>query len=157
MDEAGSNGSSKKILIAIDGSPGSVRAAETAKRLFPHATFMAINVATTPHAWSDRFAFGDVGPWPYPAAGGRAHDESDTEEHATSVAESIAHDAGIDEVESLSGTGDTAKIIIDAAHAHLADLLVVGWTDKGWLARLLAGSVASDVIRHADVPVLVAK
>ena len=38
-----------------------------------------------------------------------------------------------------------------------ADVIVLGTHDRGWFSRLLTGSVSSDVLRHADVPVLVAR
>lgn len=36
-------------------------------------------------------------------------------------------------------------------------MIVVGSHDKGWFERLFSGSVSADVIKRANVPVLVVK
>ena len=51
--------------------------------------------------------------------------------------------------------GSTADGIIDCAKEYGADLIVIGTHNRSGLDRLLMGSVAEHVIRHATVPVLV--
>lgn len=150
-----------KILVALDDSDASKRAGEVAKRLFEHAEVLAINVASVAIPWADSIAWGAVGPFPYPAPIYSTEQVDDQQrlacELAADTAETIAHEAGITDVEPLSATGDVAESIVRAAHEHGVDLIVVGWSDKGWFGRLLEGSVARDIVRTADVPVLVAK
>lgn len=51
--------------------------------------------------------------------------------------------------------GSTAEGIIDCGKEFGADLIVIGTHERSGLDRLLMGSVAEHVVRHADVPVLV--
>ncbi len=51
--------------------------------------------------------------------------------------------------------GDTADGIIEASKEFSADVIVVGTHSRTGLDRLLMGSVAEHVVRHAAVPVLV--
>lgn len=51
--------------------------------------------------------------------------------------------------------GDTADGIIKCAKDFGADMIVIGTHSRSGFDRLLMGSVAEHVIRHADIPVLV--
>jgi nucleotide-binding universal stress UspA family protein len=51
----------------------------------------------------------------------------------------------------LSAVGD---IIVDAARAGGADLIVMGTHGRTGVRRLVLGSVAEHVLRHADCPVV---
>lgn len=51
--------------------------------------------------------------------------------------------------------GDPRTELLNAAHDHNADLLVVGTRGHRAVARLLIGSVAASLIRHNDIPVTV--
>jgi nucleotide-binding universal stress UspA family protein len=55
------------------------------------------------------------------------------------------------------GRGDVAREVRRVARERGADLIVVGTRRQGPLARLLAGSVSSRVVHHADRPVLVVR
>ena len=55
------------------------------------------------------------------------------------------------------GLGDVAREVRRVARERGADLIVVGTRRQGPLARLLAGSVSSRVVHHADRPVLVVR
>ncbi len=149
-----------RILIAIDESDASRKAAGTAAHLFEGADFVAVNVASVRVPWTDVHAWGGVYPWPFPGADDYvAEMQTESTAHAIDTAASAAHDAGLDDAEAVAAVelGDTAKAIIDAAHEHDVDLIVVGWTDKSWFSRVLDGSVARDLVRRADIPVLVCK
>ncbi len=47
--------------------------------------------------------------------------------------------------------------IIQHAHTHGHDLIVIGSHSQGVIGRLLLGSVATDVVHHAHCPVLVVR
>jgi len=55
-------------------------------------------------------------------------------------------------VTQVHDEGDPAGVLLE--HADAASMLVLGHTQHGRLARLLAGSVASDCLRHARCPVV---
>ncbi|MEO7326951.1 MAG: universal stress protein [Minicystis sp.] len=50
--------------------------------------------------------------------------------------------------------GSAAEEIVSRANELGVDLIVVGKHNRGMLERALLGSVTTDVIRHADIPVL---
>jgi nucleotide-binding universal stress UspA family protein len=49
---------------------------------------------------------------------------------------------------------DTPKAIMNTAHARGCTMIVLGLTGKGVLKRLIAGDVPGNIIRQADLPVL---
>jgi nucleotide-binding universal stress UspA family protein len=57
--------------------------------------------------------------------------------------------------ELVPSTGHPAKAIVKLARDRGADLIVVGTRRKGFLERLVEGSVQQDVLRHAPCDVLV--
>jgi nucleotide-binding universal stress UspA family protein len=85
----------------------------------------------------------------------------DEEEHAQhslaetrSVLESIAPRAEIDQ---RIETGDPAATICLVARDLGVDAIVIGSHGKGFLARVVLGSVSEHVTRHAPCPVLVVR
>lgn len=65
-------------------------------------------------------------------------------------------DAGF-RAEAVLTKGDTREVIVNAAAEWPADLIVIGSHGKGGLRRLLLGSVAEFVARHAPCSVLIAR
>jgi len=59
------------------------------------------------------------------------------------------------EVTHFSEFGDTADGIVRCAEDFNADMIVIGTHSRSGIDRLLMGSVAEHVVRHATVPVLV--
>jgi nucleotide-binding universal stress UspA family protein len=59
------------------------------------------------------------------------------------------------EVTHFTEYGPTADGIIACSKEFNADLIVIGTHKRSALERLIAGSVAEHVVRHAEVPVLV--
>ena len=49
---------------------------------------------------------------------------------------------------------DTAKAILNTARARGCTMIILGLTGKGVLKRLIAGDVPANIIRQADMPVL---
>lgn len=49
---------------------------------------------------------------------------------------------------------DVPKAIINTAHARGCTMIVLGLTSKGAFKRLIAGDVPGNIIRMADLPVL---
>ncbi len=50
--------------------------------------------------------------------------------------------------------GDPAAVILDDAKGYQADLIVLGHRHRGFMERMLAGSVALSVLRESPLPVL---
>ena len=79
------------------------------------------------------------------------------EERAHERAAEVAGDSDLDAAEVLGDTGDPAYAILDAAHEHQVDVIVVGSHERNWFSRLLSGSVSREVVRESTIPVLVVK
>lgn len=82
------------------------------------------------------------------------------EEQRTAARRLLAERAGwlpADGVEAVTeiGSGRPAAVLLDLAEAEGADLIVMGRRGRG-LSRRLLGSVADEVIKRADRPVLLA-
>ena len=135
-----------KILVALDASPTSVRAAREASRLFPDAEFLVVNVTRRVVPWVAEGDFGTV----YPASIYAFQQGLEPEEVAT-----VAEAAGLEEVDALRLQGDPADAICAAADVHDVDAVVVGSHDYGVLRRLFDPSVAQAVVRGTYRPVLV--
>lgn len=56
--------------------------------------------------------------------------------------------------QNLVLTGHAGPQIVDAAHEHAIDLIVISTKGRSGLQRLLLGSTAEHVVRHARCPVL---
>ena len=59
------------------------------------------------------------------------------------------------DVDALIATGDSRKMILEAAKNKTPDLIVVGKRGAGALKEMILGSVAAYVVRHSPYPVLV--
>ncbi len=139
-----------RVLLALDESPISRRAAREAVRLFgADAEFLVINVARIPLPWVPLSGFGVVSaPLPgWGVADLALPDESDVAERAV--------EAGAEPAEVLTPIGDPVASICDAADEHDVDVVVVGGHDRGFLARLFDPSVSAGVVRGTYRPVLV--
>ncbi len=53
--------------------------------------------------------------------------------------------------------GEASKVITDQAKSWGADLIIMGSHGRSGLHRLIMGSVAEDVFRSSDIPVLLVK
>ena len=137
----------QKILVALDESPISLRAARAASALFPDAEFLVINVTRLVVPWVMAGEFGAVYPMRSADIAALTPDEAELE--------AIAHEAGIDDPVVLTPVGDPATSICEAAERHDVDVIVVGSHDKGVLRRLMDPSVAEAVVHGSHRPVLV--
>jgi len=62
---------------------------------------------------------------------------------------------GIDSIYRFTPQGDPKTEIINIAREWKADMIVMGTHGRSGLTKLLEGSVAEYVLKHAEVPVLV--
>ncbi|HEX8845845.1 MAG TPA: universal stress protein [Pyrinomonadaceae bacterium] len=61
------------------------------------------------------------------------------------------------EVEEIIAHGDAAAEIVRVAKEHDVDLIVISSHGRTGLGRILFGSTAEEIVRHATCPVLVVK
>lgn len=74
-------------------------------------------------------------------------------ENAVSDVEDRALEAGIDAVTTIAH-GNPSEEILAYADENDVDLIVMGTSGRSGIDRVLVGSVAENVIRRAEVPVL---
>jgi nucleotide-binding universal stress UspA family protein len=142
-----------KVLIAADSSDHSVAAARAALALFGDAAeYLVVNVD---QSMNDAMAWGASYPlvMPLPAP----TDDPSALQRAEDVATDVASSASLPAAESIGDVGDPAYAIMQAAHEHQVDVIVVGSHTHSWFSRLFTGSVSDDLLRETDIPVLVVK
>ena len=137
------------IVVAVDGSPASDAATCWAARdaALRNVPLTVVSVVTTPTA--------TFPPVPYPdSLGVRLEDQG---RKAAADAVKIAEDAMPNDrkvaVKSKVVFSTPAQALVKMSDE--AEMLVVGSSGKGMLARGLLGSVSSSVVRHANCPVAV--
>jgi nucleotide-binding universal stress UspA family protein len=156
----------RRVLIALDDSDESRGAAEFAHDFFQGlpVEILAISVADPLRPWLDpAIGFGTVYPFVWPAnptahAPARADEViSDERRNAEDALQHVLDESGLDGVERIVSAGDAAAAIAAAATDHDVDLIVVGASQKGFVAQLLDPSVPRELSEHGDRPVLVVR
>jgi nucleotide-binding universal stress UspA family protein len=147
-----------RILLAVDDSEGSQRAAEFVARFFSpqEHDVTAVNVARSLSAAMPDVPFGGVGAWPWVPSG--PTDPAVARQllaDEAAVAEAMAVDVAPPGAHVEVVFGHPVDAITRAADEVDADVIVVGTNEPGWIERLLGGSVSASLARHAHRPVLV--
>ena len=142
-----------KVLVAVDDDEP-MEVARVAHRLFGDAAeYLAVHVAHREPAVADQKPRVD---WTAPSGWGqvqRFQPLQDLSDRATPNPFASTEWAPAES----APPSDVADAILAAAREHGVDVIVVGSHDRGWLGRLFHHSVADDVVRHAPIPVLVAR
>lgn len=145
----------KKILVAIDGSPLSDKAAEEAVRMaagnpsqFKSRIYAVLVLPNAP-----RNTFTDFIP-SSPITESKEWEE--LRRRIFYVIEKDAAEVGVP-LEVKVAYGDPADELIDFAEKHGIDVIVIGSTGKGFLKRKLLGSVSDKVARHARCSVYIVR
>jgi nucleotide-binding universal stress UspA family protein len=137
------------IIVGVDGSNHSIQALEWAMEegALRQAAVTVVTVNSTPaNPWTGNPAVQDTDP---------AHEQKmrQAAEELIRKATSQIGDAQPTSVTVRALTGFPAKELIAASRD--ADLVVVGSRGAGGFARLVMGSVSSQVTQHARCPVVV--
>jgi nucleotide-binding universal stress UspA family protein len=154
----------KKILVALDGSESSQRAAQAAVELAEKlkADLIVLHAISPPTSYYRSTIASPTGmSLPAPSQ----HEIDAYYAYARKVAlgivgetESKAKKQGVhvktDIPEAVSSVVET---IINHAAKENADLIVVGTRGLGGFKRMLLGSVSSGIVSHANCPVLVVR
>jgi nucleotide-binding universal stress UspA family protein len=145
----------KKILVAIDGSPQSDKAAQEAVRLaagnpskFKSTVYAMLVLPNTPNP-----TFADFIPK------GPVTQTKEWEELRQRVFLIVEKDAREMEIplEVRIAYGDPADELISCAKKEDIDVIVIGSSGKGFLKRKLVGSVSHKVVQHAPCSVYIVK
>jgi nucleotide-binding universal stress UspA family protein len=138
----------KRIIVPIDFSPYSEWAFLSAVNIAEKtdASITCVNVVTANVDWKNI----SVKDWVnFPEI-------MDLEEEATDKLNAFVRDKAVPSVpvEAVVGVGIPYEVIIDIAHQHRADLIVIGAYGKGYQEGRFIGSNLQKVIRLASCPVL---
>ena len=135
VDRPASDTSGLKVVVGLDGSPGSAHALEVARHLVEGRSCCLVLCEVVDYDSEDD-----------PSGQGVAA--------ATQRLEAVAADMPGQQVSVEVVAGRPAQALADVADQQDADLLVVGTRGRG-LSRRLLGSVAEGVLKTSGRPVLV--
>ncbi|ANI88955.1 universal stress protein UspA [Arachidicoccus ginsenosidimutans] len=135
-----------KILIAVDDSAFSMKAAHTGFAIV-HATKAAVALVYVIDQ-SKEVVNADLGITPEQSQSALLNEAERT------IQQYIQLYDGEDEVLRFTPTGIPEEEIINIANQWEADLIVMGTHGRTAIGRILSGSKAEYVVRHATVPVL---
>jgi len=142
----------RRILVPLDGSDFSFRAAEYAIKLAKMSRAEIICVHAIINLPYDQFASGGLAVTQYIDAS-----RSMAEKWYEQVkADALKQDVKVTS-ETILDVASPADSIVNYAERQNADLIVIGTKGKTGLKRFLLGSVASGVVTHAKCPVLVVR
>jgi nucleotide-binding universal stress UspA family protein len=153
----------KKILVAVDGSESSTRAANAALELADKLKAELIILhAVSPPATAYKSAIPSLGPMVPPVP---QEEIDEYYSYAKRVAMGImsqtisdAKKRGVTiKTDVPEGVASVVETIINHAVKENADLIVVGTRGLGGFKKLLIGSVSSGVVTHASCPVLIVR
>lgn len=146
---------SKKILVAIDGSPQSDKAAEEALRLAAASgtRFRSKVYAMMVLSGSKAPSFTDFFP-SIPVT--EQVDWEEKRKRIFYVVEKTAAEAGVP-LENVIVYGDPVEEILDYAEQEEIDVIVIGSSGKGRMKRTLLGSVSTKVALHARCSVYIVR
>ncbi|MEN1957948.1 universal stress protein [Luteimonas sp. MJ204] len=139
-----------KILVAVDGSDISVRAAR-------HANTLAKSLAKPAKIF---LVAVDAAPFPgvVTRIGREAMDTIHAENHERMLAparKALARSKA--DVRELAVVGEPSEAILAAAKDSKADLVVMGSHGRGSVKGILLGSVSSKVIAQSELPVTIVR
>jgi nucleotide-binding universal stress UspA family protein len=147
------------VIFADDGSP-SARTAELALTHWPLFEGVAVTVVSVVEDASPYASAVAVGPYTYEESiGGYTDGIREQCREAQAVSEATAErlrEVGFDATAAIR-KGDAAQEIVACARERGAGIIVVGTRGMTGLRRLLLGSVARNVLHHAESSVLVVR
>ncbi len=132
------------VVVGVDGSPASERALQIA---FEEASFRGVDIVAV-HAWSD------TGVFEFPGADWSAQQEMGEETLSERLAGFQERYPDVLVRREVVADKPAVQLIEQAEHAQL---LVVGSHGRGGFAGMLLGSVSTNVVHAARLPVIVCR
>jgi nucleotide-binding universal stress UspA family protein len=139
-----------RLVVGVDGSPGSVQALRWAVRQ-ARLTGGSVDAVL---AWEYPTSYGGHAWVPYGFAEGTEFEEVAERTLADSISQATGAGDGVD-VRPKVVRGNPVQALLDSAEG--ADLLVVGNRGHGGFTAALLGSVAQHCVHHAGCPVVVVR
>jgi len=150
-----------KILLATDGSEGSLRAARFAAAL---AVPLGASITVLTVHDEDALIYNATGPALWPTASPPVMVDLEAMKAAT---EKYAIDTTLADTQQELGTfkdvdvrqiwGHPARDICEFARTQGCDLIVIGSRGRSAFTELLLGSVSTQVAQHAECPVTIVR
>jgi nucleotide-binding universal stress UspA family protein len=139
----------RRVLVALDFSPWSMAAVQSARRVAPDASLVLLHVTQVP--FGDKLRFAGVPEDTVAHYRRRAHAEALQQLHA------LAHDLGLGGAawQPLVLEGEAWQQVLRAERQAQADLLVLGKHGRTAAADLLLGSVTRHVLAEGSADLLV--
>lgn len=143
----------KKALVAVDGSPPSLKAVDTACQMMKHGVAEEVTLLCVVH-------------YPMPAIVGEGAIDLNLPAEYFQVLRDGAQqviDQAYKQMESSPNvnwqveSGNPPDVILDVARKGKYDLIIIGNRGLNQLQRLFMGSVSSKVVSLAQCPVLLIK
>lgn len=137
----------KKILVAIDNSSWSMKAAKTGFAL-AHSLKATVGLLYVVDR-SREVVNADLGITPQQSGTVLLNEAEKTIEQYIRLYD------GVDKVERFTPEGSPEQEIINISKEWGADLIVMGTHGRTVIEKILTGSVAEYVIRHSGIPILI--
>lgn len=148
----------KKVLIALDFDPSSVKVAKKgfalakamgAKTVLLHALYEPVYYSSL--EYSPIVGFND-----YANMGALQVDTIEgLKEAAQSFLDKTKHHLADESIQTILKEGDTADTILETAKELNADIIVLGTHSRKWLENVLMGSIAEKVLKHSTLPLFI--
>ncbi|GAB1452447.1 universal stress protein [Draconibacterium sp.] len=148
----------KKVLIALDFDPSSVKVAEKGHALAKAmgAKIVLMHVLYEPVYYSSLEYSPIVGFNDYANLGALQTDTiQGLKEAAQSFLDKTKHHLADENIQTLLKEGDTADTILEAAKDIKADIIVLGTHSRKWLENILMGSIAEKVLKNSTMPLFI--
>jgi nucleotide-binding universal stress UspA family protein len=160
----------QKILVAVDGSEGSMNAVNHAMELAKHyegeVTLVHVDNNKNPDvqpAFGMQYGRGYIGPGADTQLQPKTLTPEEQNQHIENEGEAVLKDVKanisteVTELHEEILVGDPAKKICEFAELSDADLVVIGSRGLSGLKKLMLGSVSQKVTQDSPCPVLVIK
>jgi nucleotide-binding universal stress UspA family protein len=140
-----------QVLLAIDGSDQSTRAAQTISILASVKNLTILHILDLPH-----LTFSMLGPEiAHDMTGIALKSMKEEGKHVLARTSSLLTPLFSLAPRTRMEEGSPAELIMSVAQEEKADLIVMGARGKGQIQELLLGSVSQRVLTHASCPVLI--